>query len=123
VLYPGWISASAYKQTNESFDTIALRHSDLHRSLKTRRELGNITLTKDPATGVKEDCWRGQHNDSEGYDVVTIENPAFKGVVNPADSTANLHFDEHEANKKDSDDFDDDTTPCIQHRYVTAKLS
>jgi hypothetical protein len=56
VLYPGWISASACKQTDESSDTIALLHSDLHRSLKTRRELGNITLIKDPATGVKEDC-------------------------------------------------------------------
>lgn len=48
LLYPGWDSASAYKQTDESFDTIALHHEELHDALKARREqLGNVTLTKD----------------------------------------------------------------------------
>mmetsp|Transcript_32795 Transcript_32795/g.55520 ORF Transcript_32795/g.55520 Transcript_32795/m.55520 type:complete len:337 (-) Transcript_32795:4-1014(-) len=48
VLYPGWDSASAYKPTDESFDTIALHHSELQDALKTRREqLGDVKLTKD----------------------------------------------------------------------------
>eukprot|EP00986_Skeletonema_menzelii_P017125 scaffold17631_cov148-Skeletonema_menzelii.AAC.1 len=48
VLYPGWDSASAYKQTEESFDTIALHHSALQDELKARRdELGDVKLTKD----------------------------------------------------------------------------
>jgi hypothetical protein len=48
VLYPGWISASAYKPTDESFDTIALHHTQLHDALKARREeLGDVALTKD----------------------------------------------------------------------------
>ncbi|KAK1737752.1 hypothetical protein QTG54_011524 [Skeletonema marinoi] len=48
VLYPGWDSASAYKPTDESFDTIALHHSELQDALKNRREqLGDVKLTKD----------------------------------------------------------------------------
>jgi hypothetical protein len=48
VLYPGWDSASAYKQTEETFDTIALHHSALQDALKARRdELGDVKLTKD----------------------------------------------------------------------------
>jgi len=92
--------------------------ADTNTLLPPPQITNNTTITA--ATGVKEDCRGGQHNDSEDYDVVTIENPAINGVVNPADLTANLHFDEHEANKKDADGFDDDTTPCIQQRYVTA---
>jgi hypothetical protein len=60
------------------------------------------------------------NNDSEEHDVVTIDNPAINGVVNPADATANLDYDEDEAKKKGSDDFEDDTTPGIQQRYVAA---
>ncbi len=60
------------------------------------------------------------NNDSEEYDVVTINNPAINGVVNPADATANLDYDEDEAQKKGSDDFDDDTTTGVQQRYVAA---
>ena len=48
VLYPGWDSASAYKQTDESFDTIALHHVELQDALKARREqLGEVRLTND----------------------------------------------------------------------------
>ncbi len=48
VLYPGWDSASAYKATEESFDTIALHHSELHDALKaTGEQLGAVKLTKD----------------------------------------------------------------------------
>lgn len=48
VLYPGWISASAYKSTDETLDTIALHHSELHTALKSRHaELGKVSLTKD----------------------------------------------------------------------------
>mmetsp|Transcript_20033 Transcript_20033/g.28561 ORF Transcript_20033/g.28561 Transcript_20033/m.28561 type:complete len:235 (+) Transcript_20033:540-1244(+) len=48
LLYPGWDSASAYKQTDESFDTIALHHIELQDALKARREqLGHVKLTKD----------------------------------------------------------------------------
>ena len=60
------------------------------------------------------------NNDSEKHDVVTIDNPAINGVVNPADATANLDYDEDEAKKKGSNDFDDDTAPGIQQRYVKA---
>ena len=70
------------------------------------------------------------NNDSEKHDVVTIDNPAINVVVNPADATANLDYDEDEAKKKGydedeakkkgSDDFDDDTAPGIQQRYVKA---
>ena len=74
----------------------------------------NTTTTA--ATGVEEQ----PNNDSEEYDVVTIDNPAINGVVNPADATANLDYDEDEAQKKGSDDFDDDTTTGVQQRYVAA---
>jgi hypothetical protein len=48
LLYQGWDSASAYKPTDESFDTIALHHTELHDALKARREqLGDVKLTKD----------------------------------------------------------------------------
>ncbi len=48
VLYPGWDSASAYKPTDESFDTIALHHVELQDALKARREqLGEVRLTND----------------------------------------------------------------------------
>jgi len=60
------------------------------------------------------------NNDSEEHDVVTIDNPAINGVVNPADATANLDYDEDEAKKKGSNDFDDDTAPGIQQRDVKA---
>jgi hypothetical protein len=94
-------------------DTITT--ADTNTLLPPPQITDNTSITA--AAGVKEDCRGGQHDDSEDYDVVTIENPAINGVFNPADSTANLPFDEHEVNKKDSDD---DTTPCIQQRYVTA---
>jgi hypothetical protein len=60
------------------------------------------------------------NNDSEEYDVVTIDNPAINGVVAPADATANLDYDEEEAKKKGSDDFDDDNAPGVQQQYVAA---
>jgi hypothetical protein len=60
------------------------------------------------------------NNDSEEYDVVTIDNPAINVVVAPADATANLDYDEEEAKKKGSDDFDDDNAPGVQQQYVAA---
>ena len=35
-LYPHWCNASDFKDTNESFDTVALHSSDLHQALENR---------------------------------------------------------------------------------------
>ena len=54
------------------------------------------------------------------YDVVTINNPEINNVIDPANAIAELDYSEEEATKKHSDDFEDDTIPGIQQRYVAA---
>ena len=42
------LKAIGYKSTDETLDTVALRHSELHAALKDRhKELGKVSLTKD----------------------------------------------------------------------------
>ena len=38
VLYPNWSNASEYKETDESFDTVAIHRSELHTALKNKWE-------------------------------------------------------------------------------------
>ena len=48
VLYPGWINASAFKSTDETFDTIALHDMGLDDALRDRaKELGKVNLSND----------------------------------------------------------------------------
>lgn len=47
-LYPNWTNASDYKCTDESFDTVALHHADLHAAMEERyKVVGDVKLTGD----------------------------------------------------------------------------
>ena len=51
VLYPNWSNASEYKETSESFDTVAIHNSELHNALNEQWEnkvvQNDVRLTSD----------------------------------------------------------------------------
>lgn len=49
ILYPGWTNASDYKDTDESFDTVALHSAELHDALKEQcsKIKGKFKLTRE----------------------------------------------------------------------------